>query len=98
MNIELQSLYADFPDEMTWNPPYKSTPEVHKVIFSDADTAAMDNGIMAADPFVRFIAAEFDRINTGDTVMVNGKHYRIREVRKITYGKEKIASLAEISL
>lgn len=96
MDIDLAAIYADFDSVMSWNPPFRSEPESHKVYFTDTETPVFDGVVMVSDLQVRFIAAEFDLLDQGDNVKIDGVPFRIREIKKVGFGKEKIASLARI--
>lgn len=96
MQIDLDPLYADFPDNMSWNPPYDSETITHPVYFIQPDTVILDGAAYASDLQVRFIAAQFNGLDVGAIVRINGEPYKVREIKTLTFGKEKIASLGKI--
>lgn len=66
------------------------------VDFSAADESVLDGLVRAADYTIRFPASALPDLASGDTALIAGQRYQVRDVRAIGDGSERRADLTRL--
>ncbi len=66
------------------------------VALIEPDEALLDGLAVASDPSIRFPAHRLVGLKKGEVLEMDGKRYRVREVRAIGDGLEKQAQLSRV--
>jgi hypothetical protein len=81
---------------VTWVPAEGAEPQTAFVEFRAPDETVLDGLGLSTDYAIRYPASVLVGLAQGDTVMVTGQAYRVREVRAVGDGSEKRATLSRL--
>ena len=94
----IQALYAaadhaGLLKEAVWSPSDGSTPLSAKVDFRAPNETVLDVLGLSTDYSIRYPASAFTGLVSGESLIVEGATYRVREIRALGDGSEKQATL-----
>ena len=82
--------------EAVWLPSNGSPSMSAKVDFRAADETVLDGLGLSTDYSVRYPASALGGLTLGETLVIDGQTYRVREVRAIGDGSEQRATLTRL--
>lgn len=82
--------------EAVWSPAEGSDSVSARVDFRAADETVLDGLALSTDYAIQFPASVLVGLTSGETLTVDGKTYRVREIRALGDGSEKRATLTRL--
>jgi hypothetical protein len=82
--------------EAVWSPSDSSAPQSAKVDFRAPDETVLDGLGLSTDYSIRYPAATFAGLVSGESLTIEGVTYRVREIRALGDGSEKRATLTRL--